>query len=93
MLGNLKWVAFLLSGGARMKELMFILLGVLAGSASGLFGIGGGIVLVPALIFLAGYTQHEAQGTTLAVLQERSRACICSPAHMFWVCNRQLFRC
>lgn len=50
-----------------MKEIMFIMLGVLAGAMSGLFGIGGGIVIIPALVFLAGYTQHEAQGTTLAV--------------------------
>lgn len=50
-----------------MKELMFVLLGALAGSMSGLFGIGGGIVIIPALVVLAGYTQHEAQGTTLAV--------------------------
>ncbi len=49
-----------------MKEIMFIILGVLAGAMSGLFGIGGGIIIIPALVFLAGYTQHEAQGTTLA---------------------------
>lgn len=36
--------------------------------ASGLFGIGGGIVIVPALIFWAGYSQHLAIGTSLAVL-------------------------
>ncbi|MCX5679294.1 MAG: sulfite exporter TauE/SafE family protein [Candidatus Omnitrophica bacterium] len=50
-----------------MKEMMFILLGVLAGVMSGLFGIGGGIIIIPALVFLAGFTQHEAQGTTLAI--------------------------
>ena len=50
-----------------MKEIMFIMLGVLAGAMSGLFGIGGGIIIIPALVLLAGFTQHEAQGTTLAV--------------------------
>lgn len=50
-----------------MQTILFILLGVLAGAMSGLFGIGGGIIIIPALVFLAGYTQHEAQGTTLAV--------------------------
>jgi uncharacterized membrane protein YfcA len=50
-----------------MKEMMFVVLGVLAGIMSGLFGIGGGIIIIPALVFLAGFTQHEAQGTTLAV--------------------------
>ena len=50
-----------------MKEIMFVMLGVLAGAMSGLFGIGGGIIIIPALVFFAGYTQHEAQGTTLAM--------------------------
>lgn len=50
-----------------MKEIMFVLVGVLGGAMSGLFGIGGGIVIIPALVFLAGFTQHEAQGTTLAI--------------------------
>jgi uncharacterized membrane protein YfcA len=35
---------------------------------SGVFGIGGGVVIVPALIYLAGFTQHRATGTSLAVL-------------------------
>src|SRR5579884_3566364 len=43
-------------------------LGMVAGIISGLVGIGGGIIIVPALIFLFGLTQHQAQGTTLALL-------------------------
>jgi hypothetical protein len=35
---------------------------------SGLFGIGGGVIIVPALIYLAGFDQHLATGTSLAVL-------------------------
>jgi hypothetical protein len=46
----------------------FILIGALAGVAAGLFGVGGGIVLVPALIYWAGFSQHLATGTSLAVL-------------------------
>lgn len=46
----------------------YILLGVMAGIISGLIGIGGGIVIVPALVFLFGMTQHQAQGTTLALM-------------------------
>lgn len=46
----------------------FLLLGLLAGVLSGLLGIGGGIFLVPALVFIFGLTQHEAQGTTLALM-------------------------
>jgi uncharacterized membrane protein YfcA len=49
-------------------ELWFILLGVLAGSLSGLVGIGGGVIIVPALVFLFGFSQHRAEGTTLALL-------------------------
>lgn len=51
-----------------MKELLYLLLGLMAGTLSGMLGIGGGIILIPGLIFLAGLTQHEAQGTTLAIM-------------------------
>lgn len=51
-----------------MKEILYFGLGLTAGTLSGLFGIGGGIILIPALVFLAGLTQHEAQGTTLAIM-------------------------
>lgn len=45
-----------------------LLLGILAGYFSGLVGIGGGVIIVPALVFLFGFSQHAAQGTTLALL-------------------------
>lgn len=48
--------------------LTLIIIGGLGGVASGLFGIGGGIVIVPALIYWAGFTPHKAIGTSLAVL-------------------------
>ncbi len=47
---------------------LYILLGVAVGAFSGLLGIGGGVVLIPALIFLFKMTQHQAQGTTMAML-------------------------
>ena len=47
---------------------LYILLGLVAGIFSGLIGIGGGIIIVPALVFLFGFSQHHAQGTTLALL-------------------------
>ena len=50
------------------EDLLYIALGVVAGILSGLIGIGGGIIIVPALIFLFGFTQHQAQGTTLTLL-------------------------
>jgi uncharacterized protein len=45
-----------------------ILIGLAAGMLSGLVGVGGGIIMVPALVFFMNYTQHQAQGTSLAVL-------------------------
>lgn len=51
-----------------MQILLLILLGIAAGVASGMVGIGGGVILVPALVFLFGLTQHQAQGTTLALM-------------------------
>ncbi len=47
---------------------LFLLIGLAAGLAAGLFGVGGGILIVPALTFLAGFTQEKATGTSLAVL-------------------------
>jgi uncharacterized membrane protein YfcA len=54
--------------GGMPFELVFAIIGLLAGIAAGLFGIGGGIVMVPALIYWAGFSQHKATGTSLAVL-------------------------
>ncbi len=42
--------------------------GLLAGFIAGGLGVGGGIVIIPALVFIFGMTQHQAQGTSLAVL-------------------------
>ena len=44
------------------------MIGLGAGVLSGLVGVGGGIIMVPALVFFLQYTQHQAQGTSLAVL-------------------------
>ena len=48
--------------------LLLLLLGVGAGILSGLVGVGGGIIIVPSLVFLLGFSQKMAQGTSLAVL-------------------------
>ncbi|MDP3181705.1 MAG: sulfite exporter TauE/SafE family protein [Desulfobaccales bacterium] len=48
--------------------LLFVLLGLVAGAFSGLIGVGGGVIIVPALVFLFGLSQHAAQGTTPALL-------------------------
>ena len=48
--------------------LTLVLIGVSAGVLSGMFGVGGGIIIVPALVFFLGMTQHEAQGTSLGLM-------------------------
>ena len=47
---------------------LFIVIGLLAGILSGMFGIGGGVIIVPALMYLCGFSQLKAQGTSLAIL-------------------------
>jgi hypothetical protein len=47
---------------------LYLLLGLFAGIFSGIVGLGGGVIIVPALVFLFGFTQQQAQGTTLALL-------------------------
>lgn len=46
----------------------YLLLGMLVGIISGIVGLGGGILIVPALVFFFGMSQHKAQGTSLAAL-------------------------
>lgn len=48
--------------------LILIAIGVLAGILSGFVGVGGGIIIVPALMYVLGMSQFEAQGTSLFVL-------------------------
>lgn len=50
------------------KAFQMVGVGVLVGMVSGLLGVGGGLVMVPALALLMGYDQHLAQGTSLAVI-------------------------
>ena len=47
---------------------MMLLVGLAIGVLSGIVGIGGGIMFVPALVWLAGMSQHKAQGTSLGAL-------------------------
>lgn len=47
---------------------ILLLIGLFAGVLSGLVGVGGGIIIVPALVFFLGFTQKAAQGTSLGLL-------------------------
>ncbi len=48
--------------------LILLLIGLFGGILSGFVGIGGGVIIVPSLVFFLGLTQHQAQGTSLLVL-------------------------
>ncbi len=48
--------------------IILVLIGITAGILSGFIGIGGGIIIVPGLIYLLGFTQIQAQGTSLALM-------------------------
>jgi len=50
------------------STLFLIILGSAAGFLSGFLGIGGGIIVIPGLVMLLGYSQLQAQGTSLAML-------------------------
>jgi uncharacterized membrane protein YfcA len=47
---------------------ILIIIGLAAGMLSGLVGVGGGIIVVPALVYFLGFSQHQAQGTSLGLL-------------------------
>jgi len=51
-----------------MSSLLYVLLGLFAGTVSGFLGIGGASIIVPALVLIWGLSQHQAQGTTLALM-------------------------
>lgn len=48
--------------------LILIVIGILSGILAGVFGVGGAIIVIPALVFILGLSQHEAQGTSLAFM-------------------------
>jgi hypothetical protein len=55
--------------GVKMLNLfLYVIIGLFAGVVSGLIGIGGGIIVVPCLVYIFGFSQHTAQGTTLAMM-------------------------
>jgi uncharacterized membrane protein YfcA len=51
-----------------MNSLIYIILGLVAGIFGGMFGLGGGLIIIPALVYFAGFTQLQAQGTNLFIM-------------------------
>jgi uncharacterized membrane protein YfcA len=50
------------------QVLILILIGLLGGLLAGTLGVGGGLIIVPSLVFILGLSQHQAQGTSLAMM-------------------------
>ena len=48
--------------------IILIVVGILSGLLAGVFGVGGAIIVIPALVFILGFSQHDAQGTSLAFM-------------------------
>lgn len=48
--------------------IIILIIGIFAGTLSGFIGIGGGLVVVPCLVYFLGMTQHVSQGTSLAMM-------------------------
>jgi uncharacterized protein len=48
--------------------LILLIVGLIAGMLGGMVGVGGGIIIVPALVYFLGFSQHTAQGTSLGLL-------------------------
>lgn len=48
--------------------LLLLVVGLAAGMLSGLVGLGGGVIIVPALVYILGFSQHKATGTSLGIL-------------------------
>jgi uncharacterized membrane protein YfcA len=72
---------------ATQMILTALLIGLAAGMLSGLVGVGGGIIMVPALVFFMQYTQHQAQGTSLAVLT--LPVVILASVYYYYQCQKQ----
>lgn len=51
-----------------MQDLFYVLVGLVAGVFAGIFGVGGGVIIIPVLVILFHFTQHRAQGTSLIAL-------------------------
>ncbi len=53
---------------STLHLIILIIVGIMSGLLAGVFGVGGAIIVIPALVFILGLSQHEAQGTSLAFM-------------------------
>lgn len=65
----------------RAPTWLVMAIGLAGGLMSGLFGIGGGVIFVPAMVSLLGLTQHKAQGTSLAIIAPTALVGVLAYAH------------
>jgi uncharacterized membrane protein YfcA len=52
----------------NLNTILFLIVGLVVGFSSGIVGVGGGVFVIPILVFLFGFSQKMAQGTSLAML-------------------------
>ena len=52
----------------NLNTILFLITGIIVGFSSGIVGVGGGVFVIPILVFLFGFSQKVAQGTSLAML-------------------------
>ncbi|MDP3435060.1 MAG: TSUP family transporter, partial [Bacteroidota bacterium] len=63
------WGRLLITFSMTLTQLILLaIIGLMAGIFSGTLGVGGAIIVIPALIFFMGLSQHQAQGTSLAFM-------------------------
>jgi uncharacterized membrane protein YfcA len=53
---------------STLHLIILVIVGIMSGLLAGVFGVGGAIIVIPALVFILGLSQHEAQGTSLAFM-------------------------
>ncbi|HSN49889.1 MAG TPA: TSUP family transporter [Bacteroidales bacterium] len=51
-----------------MTIVILVMIGLMAGVFGGMFGVGGAIIMIPALVYFLGVDQHTAQGTSVAIM-------------------------
>src|SRR2546426_8883077 len=67
---------------ALMQAVLALVVGFVGGTLGGLIGLGGGFIMVPLLIYLFHMSQHDAQGTSLAVRSEEHTYELQSPCNL-----------